>query len=79
MWMGRAVKAGAIAGAALLVLAGLGVFVARLWYHDDACSIEQYQCTVGTIGFWALYVGPLGGLLLVLAAVGATVGRLRQK
>ena len=75
----RLSRLSAVAGVVSLALGLGGLAVARAWYNDDACTIEQYQCTLGTIGFsGAFLLIPLGALLLVLAGLVTVLIRARR-
>jgi hypothetical protein len=72
-------KACLILGGAALLIAAAGLILSGAWYHDDACYIEQWQCSAGTIGFSVtLFLGPLGLVLTLVGAVAWIVIRRRR-
>jgi hypothetical protein len=78
--MMRVAKLGVTLGAALLGLGVIGLLVASAWYHDDACTIEPYQCRFGTIGFSVAFILlPLGTLVLAVSMGAAGVAHLRRR
>lgn len=69
----------AAVGTLCLLLGLVGFTLARAWYNDDGCTIEQYQCDLGTLGLAAVItVLPVGALLVALAGAIALVIRIRR-
>ena len=57
-----------------LALAVAGFFLSRAWYHDDACTIEEWKCDAGGIGFaLAPYAAVAAILLLAVLAAGRMI------
>jgi hypothetical protein len=55
---------------AILVLAGVGLLLASVWYADDACPTAQWKCDFGALGVVIVTVA------LPIAAVVAAVALL---
>ena len=65
--------------AASVCIALAGFLLAAAWYHDDACSIEDWKCDLGGIGFnLAIYAGVPAALFLVVLGVSAVVSVFRR-
>ena len=48
---------------AVLVIAAVGWALAGAWHHDDACSIEEWQCTLGSAGFAQVFISLFTGAI----------------
>lgn len=46
------------------------------WYHDDACTIEQWRCSAGTLALTQFYFGLVSAVLALLWVVAAAASSL---
>jgi hypothetical protein len=69
-----------VLAAASACIAVAGILLSQAWYHDDACTFEQWKCDLGNIGFTvAIYLGVAAVILLVVfvAATALSIARRR--
>jgi hypothetical protein len=53
---------------ATLVLAGVGLLLAGVWYADDACPTAQWKCAFGSLGLVIVTVAlPIGAVVGAVA------------